>query len=1067
MARAHEWSSLSRQARRALRMLVLLAALGALASPASPCLEGSTGDSGPFWTGRGWAFAVPHQIEGRTWLVEYDPRGALLDDRPLPVEVADGWPTVTTVMAVESDGALWMHVTCRDPGARDEPLCNRMARIDAGGAVQAQWRKPIEEWLQTDGEPWSFVLGQVNETRLRLQALDTTTSETLLPPRELTLPSGIGPTPPGRWSGAPRAFRNAPIWTIGPDGAIALVQSDGATVRVVVLEADGEIRYDRSFPQATPDRLLERSDTTFRLGAPGLVALAADGSLVLTAWRLHPDCSRDREPGLVILDPAGRLRAEVATEHHPTGLAVAPGGEVAVLAFTEGLVFDLDGRELARFQTRPAAWADEERRLAERALTMGPDDDPAEWIAVYAAAPDHIRPQLDAWLVAAWPRSEAHLPDAQWQRLGARLCSTHPDAAPAAALRRFEASRGRAKASWLDTLVDCFREAPPGALDYAGELAERDGGHHGSTSRRAFDAWGTPFARLQADVEKMLATPWTVVAREVPLSLERTLPLLEDALRSELPERRNAARSALVGWLARPADSWGDEERPRVEAARRLLVTRAARWASDPEPFVASTGRLALLATGTRPASELLPGLVAEAKRDVELGHALPAAVAYGTTDSDLTSLDDALLTAMLSLADDGAENTAPRGSGMAGSEEHRLVERLGDRGRDLVWQRAMASGAAHEVRRRLLEHMAGDPVVWGEARLREVLEAEWMSQQAPYDLSRIYFLNSLVRFLRAVLMTAEDHAVAATTSNAASDTERVTSPKPTPTSLDRLAAQRFRDIFLGTAASLPASRRAQLLVSLFLQTGFPSPSLLSALEPADAASLVDGSPSPLSEWLWLVAETGAWPAIEDRLVEMLPDSRLGFGAALALAPLGRHEALDVLVERGLTNTIAPRADAFVAFGSEARDRLLPYLEHQDTGVRLAVRRVLRALAPPAALVERFAADSEATFDRGELPDVETVLLLDDAGRDVFPALLAAASAAPKPYGPQNQVSTLGYLRNSEFPRRLGRWAVRSGTPDQRAQALVFLRAIAPIGNPVQVVWSRRVEASLDSAPTR
>jgi hypothetical protein len=212
------------------------------------------------------------------------------------------------------------------------------------------------------------------------------------------------------------------------------------------------------------------------------------------------------------------------------------------------------------------------------------------------------------------------------------------------------------------------------------------------------------------------------------------------------------------------------------------------------------------------------------------------------------------------------------------------------------------------------------------------------------------------------------------------------------------------------------------------------------------------------------VAETGGWPAIEDELAELLTDSRHALGAARALAPLRHPAALDVLVEHGLTLTRTPPVEAFVAYGAAARERVVPFLDHRDPSVRAAVTRVLRALDPAPELVDRFVREAATAFERGELPDVETVLLLDSAGRDIFLALLDG-SADPGPHRLQGQLVRAGYHRNAEFSRRFGRWALGSPDPKLRARALAFLRELDVFSDPVTVAWSRRLAASIEPAP--
>jgi hypothetical protein len=805
---------------------------------------------------------------------------------------------------------------------------------------------------------------------------------------------------------------SAALWTVGPAGDVALVHSR-QQVRVLRWDASGELVYDRDFPRAASGAEVDR-ELPVRLGAPLHAALTPDGSLALGAWSLAEDCEHDRRPGFVVLDPEGRIQADVPLEHHIERFVIGPDHELVA----RGAIYDLEGTELARFDLPPEHWrrAQEERR--ERAASVGPHSTPFEWVEAYHAVDPGRQHQIGEWLIAGWPEAEPFLIDSIWLELGERICDAHPDRARDAALRRFETSRGEDKIEWLRVLPACWEAAPPGALDYVRELAKHRSSHWSSVVHLAFNAWGLP----QDFVDELWLAALdgrTEGDYHLLQFLDQTVDRLDELVRSRSPVHLEIARRILLpsiqGW-ARP-----ERLRGRAANARTLLVFRARAWVLDESPDVAATGRLLLIGHGAEPAAALLQPALADAERDPSLLPWLAAALVHGQSKKQLALAPrDQVYRLVERGLEPPADPRAPRRHPTGpGDPFQALLEALGAGGHDLVWRQALSTGAAdgssRPYRVRLLDLMARNPDLWPRERLRLVLDQPWLVDG---------LLPGSAALLHAVALELEGH----------------------DPGLAALAQERFRELFV----FLSGERVRWMGLQRLGGTG-TSP-LWRALTPDDVAPLVERE--GIGRTLWLVAEAGATSSQAAAIEPLLADRRTALEAARALSALRHPAALDVLVERGLRGS-APPVEAFVRYGDEAHDRLVPLLDHEDPEVRRSVVRVLRALDPTPELVARVRDEAAAAYARGELPEVDALLLLEHAGPGALRELLLAIAGIEHSWSDLQQHRS--YVNRPDLVHALGRHAERDRDPRTRGAAVTLLRGAWEQGNRAARPWLRRL----------
>lgn len=770
----------------------------------------------------------------------------------------------------------------------------------------------------------------------------------------------------------------------GSVAAIAITQ-DG--VRIRRWDEDGALLWDRTYERARPGHATPEG--RLAIGEPWLLGMAGDGSLVLTGWQYHADCSPDRPPGMLVLGPDGELRAEVAFESRAWGLALDDGDGVAV--YSSGTrVFDLDGHERARFApTSPGAEA-EEATFREKVRSLGPDGPVADWIDLYGRSGRDE--EIAGWLVAAWPEAEPRLPDSIWLELASRLCRKHPEAAPARALARFSRATGSSKREWLGALTSCFEGLPEGSgVEAYLEHLESSRDHRDrQAARAARAAWIDSAGDLDSMWTRALERgSLTVEGKALVASWERTAGQFERRLRSPEPNERYLAQRLLFTLLP---DAWEFQGAEHAELRRSVLAT-VEPWLNDEDPGV--RGAAAVLLFGGTVADddppsvreeELLTAVTTAARQRPELAAwavtatldrwPLPDSVSsVSLVERDREALSalseeiffdlfDALLAAVeLDVVQPDFDGIAPPRDPRAQRAFH-TVERVVtaappsriDAVLDRMMTRAFTPQASAVSRRLLLVGVSARQDLGGVDRARRILASPWLIDRA------VDPINYLDRVWRAW-----------------ADEPR----------LRGQAASAYRG-YLRSQVRDPDELRRSLTPAGF------SRSPVSELRVEDLRPFVRG-PEDVEAWLPFIAETGAWPEIEADVEKVLDDPHARLSAARALAFHGEPKTLDILIEDGL-GTWDPPVDAFRHYGG-VRERVEALAFHRDEQVRRGARRVARALGPSASLVESLLAETRGRLSAGELPDLDSLLLLHDEGYPVLNEALGMIAAEPDKAG--------------------------------------------------------------------
>ena len=94
-----------------------------------------------------------------------------------------------------------------------------------------------------------------------------------------------------------------------------------------------------------------------------------------------------------------------------------------------------------------------------------------------------------------------------------------------------------------------------------------------------------------------------------------------------------------------------------------------------------------------------------------------------------------------------------------------------------------------------------------------------------------------------------------------------------------------------------------------------------------------------------------------------------------------------------------------------------------------------------------------------ELPDVETVLILDDAGRDVMPRLLAVFQSRGLDTA---EAYLFGFGDSVDFARAIVRWA--DGHPAREAAMHSLRSRLSPLVSPEALAWRAELEAAANAS---
>lgn len=955
----------------------------AVATPGSPCSMVASNVYGPYFTGDGWAYWHPmgtgSSYGGAGRLVFFGAEGRFVDEVELDLGLEEGhaW-----IMRVDSDRSTWWRVRCDDDASPRGALCGRLVKLTAWGDVVLSVPVPPDAWIRAvRGQGFVFAHfggGELVVRRLDVEkTLESTADEPVLEEvRRVPVPDEWSDDEDGRGG-------LALSWAMNPKGWVVAMAATQDGVRIRRWDDGDAPLWDRTYERARPGHATPEGKLA--IGHPWLFAMAGDGSLVMTGWQYHADCSPDRPPGMLVLGPDGALRAEVAYPYRADGLALDDGDAVAVSAGTTR-VFDLDGRERLSFSPASPSVETEKASRQERMASLGPDGPVADWIELYHAS--GREEEIAGWLSAAWPRVETQLPDALWLELAARLCREHPEAAPARALERFGRATGDVKREWLGALTTCFEGLPEGlgVEAYLQQLESGDDHRGREAARAARVAW----IESAGDLEGLWAHALergdiTVEGKALVASWDRTAGQSERRLRSPRPEERYVAQRLLFALLP---EAW-ELRGPEHAELRRSVLAAVEPWLADEDPVVRGTAAVLLLgntvAEDEPPSArekELLETVATTAGQRPELAAWAMAGILdrQPVTDSvssaamverdraalaalpEATLLDlfDALLAAV-ELDEvppdftDGIAPHDPRASRAFSTVERAAAAAPRSRSEtllDRMTARAFAPGASAVSRRLLLVALCAHPSLGGVDRARRILAAPWLLDRAVDPIEYI------VRVWRI-----------------AGDEPR----------LRGQAVASFR-AYLRTVVRRP-DELAQALSATRLSRSPVSELRVEDLRPAIR------EPEDVREWLSLIAETGAWRDIEADVAKLLDDPHVRLSAARALAFHGEPRTLDILIEDGLGHWDPP-VDAFSHYRG-ARERVEALALHQDDHVRRGAQRVARALGPSAALVEALLAESRDRLAAGLFPDLDALLLLHDEGHPVLSETLGVIAADP------------------------------------------------------------------------
>ncbi len=675
------------------------------------------------------------------------------------------------------------------------------------------------------------------------------------------------------------------------------------------------------------------------------MVLAEDGTLYASQYAFAPDCSVFQPPSVAIFDSELNLVA-VAASDGPIHRIQAVDDELVVLQENSSVIrFTADGTRIETW-TPKLEWRrsrEENLERCERAKTISHSAGPAEWIAVHSCAFGEKETEIEGWLIEAGPDALDDAPDRLWQDLGPRLCARHPHATSREALRRFARSHGVNQARWLKTLAACFPEPPPEAYSYVVDIVGRDGPYYEDAVQLAFRAWGYPPAILDTLWREALGpTSQPEAGQELLRNFHNLAEDFDDRLEHGPESERRIVRQMLLETMRR--SSWYlyfDHPAESPESApypdnRSRLIEMAATWASREDPFTATTGELLLVGHDAAPAASALPPLLDATRQDPELTLWLVVALEQVVRDRDafaalpLTARDTLVSLALAAPTITRAQLRSDASSFLA-DPYHWVFELGGTSVLERLYTRALQPDATTSLRQRLLGRLYEQPWALFGASLEHLLEQPWLGQ-------RIHLAMTL--------------SIAARLHQMLDDSEG---------RLREFLLARIRQLFLS------AAKRRPLRLPSSPWDGM-NQLLQQSLATHDAAALVDQTPDGIRQWLWLIAITGTWPAVEAEVEALLDDSTHAVAAAVALAPQRHPAAFSVLRRHGLRWS-QPPASAFAAYGEVTQQWLEPLIFDQDRNIRYAARKVLRAIQPSPKTLAKLAAEATEALAKGELPE--------------------------------------------------------------------------------------------------
>ena len=215
------------------------------------------------------------------------------------------------------------------------------------------------------------------------------------------------------------------------DDRLALVAAIDEKVLVAVYDVSNSktdpltARYERIFPRAYHG-LATDGEGQLALASPSSIDLSSNGELALGHWSLNPDCTYDRPNGFVVLDPSGRVLADVLLEEQSEGLAFDADDTLVVSTVSTLARFSVDGSRLGEIDPVPRSIAErnEERRRRIDALTV--DSSVDEWIEYGSWGGRHATISLDEVLLDRFPEASLELPVPLWIEIGAKSLRAIP-----------------------------------------------------------------------------------------------------------------------------------------------------------------------------------------------------------------------------------------------------------------------------------------------------------------------------------------------------------------------------------------------------------------------------------------------------------------------------------------------------------------------------------------------------------------------------------------------------------------------------------------------------------------
>ena len=923
------------------------------------------------------------------WL-QFTPAGTLRSDQEITVPWADVSlsPIVATV-----DGRLWLRVSCY---RAKEPLhCGTLQEIFADASLGRRIPLPPGHInLRIDGENVRYAVPR--DGVLDIREIDLETGENGLSRRV-----SVGNRYPISGRGS--------HWALGPDGDVVLAfSSAGHHVTLVRLDDENQEVARARYPGARFGFDPVDEDGVRKLGPFWSMQIGDDGVVVAAQSAHDPSCHFYQSPSVAIFDRDLTLLGVAENEGRLRRLRRL--GESLVVVGVYGSIkrFNLDGTLLDDWSPEipvdgtETEWKGSWEEMRAAAAALDRESPPARRIALFEAAEDDKQALIDSWWVEEGPATYAVLTDVHWQRLAGRLCARHPEDAPDEALRRYDRSRGAGKEGWFEAIATCFERPVPRVYEHAIAAMKDD------TSRAEtevlFVAWGYPQESMDALWRKVLETsfgrskPALREANQLLNAFPQTAETFHQLLTSGTPAQLVRVQQILMESIY----VWGkryDYRADEVRAARNVLLRWAERWSASDQLHVAATGRLLRLghlasddhdsATFSLLVSELISSARREARMWPWIALALDEAIQDESTFRRLGDTNADWLVA-------ASQEASPRPLGelmldYASPDPWGFVLRHGGtRSASMLITFALSERATAAMRNRLLWRLAEVPWSVEPRQMRQLLEAPWLTSDGVDSAG-------LLAVLGAVAHEGGE--------------------------LQSILVDRFTELFAPERLRSRRGGSPNLYDPTMNLYGSP---LIDGMGVEGVRSIV-GHLEKASRVLRLIAQVGAWPAVEAQIEPLLdgPATNVKVEAAAALATSRNPKAFEILLTQLEQGRDVPlELEALAQYGEQTRAALAPLLSSDKRHIRMRARVALRAVGPTAKDIQSLEAVADAAFAEGELPDVATVLMLHESGRDALDRLVTYLAAHPA----QNLRSfRLGYTGNHDFQAAVLDWLREAG----------------------------------------